>query len=58
MNYSRDQVQFKKISPSPIAVICGRSATVQMQLKADVGVVSWDLLGFDERLRLGLNAEE
>ena len=29
-----------------------------MQLKADIGVVSWDLLGFGERLRLGLNDEE
>ena len=29
-----------------------------MQLKADIGVASWNLLGFGERLRLGLNAEE
>ena len=29
-----------------------------MQLKVDTVAVSWGLLGFGKRLRLGLNAEE
>ena len=46
--------QYSKETP----LTSGRSVTVHMQLKADIGVVSWDLLGFGKRLRLGLNTEE